>query len=172
MLDSEMKRRVFVSLLTSLGLTAAGLPRMSVALNYDDPIVLDAEALAETEIRSAYDELLPVLRKYIPSAAPIQERIDSDSPSYSVVCLGTEYFIYGGNDQDESWGNATFALFDLVNRQLDRTNYRFFAINGGNDLGGMFLTPAEAETAKKSLPRKADWPYLPKLKRPWYGQHH
>ena len=145
---------------------------MGLALDYDKLIMLDAEALAEAGIKSAYDKLVTDMRKYIPSVAPIQERIDNDSPSYSVVCLGKEYFIYGGADQDESWGNATFALFDIVNRQLERTNRRFFAINGGNDLGGMFLTPAEAEEARKSLPRKNDWPYLPKPERPWYGQYH
>jgi hypothetical protein len=30
----------------------------------------------------------------------------------------------------------------------------------------------EADAAKKSLPSKEDWPYLPKLERPWYGQYH
>ena len=53
-----------------------------------------------------------------------------------------------------------------MNRQLEKTDFRFFAINGGNDLGGMFRTYAEAEAARKSLPRKEDWPYLPKLERP------
>jgi protease I len=76
-----------------------------------------------------------------------------------VSCLGTDYPIYAKGDEDESWGRATFALFDIVNRQLAKTPYRFFAINGGNDLGGMFLTPAQAEAAKKSLPRKQDWRY-------------
>jgi len=49
---------------------------------------------------------------------------------------------------------------------------RFFAINGGNDLGGMFLTTVEAEEARKSLPRKQDWPYLPTMERTWGGQYH
>jgi hypothetical protein len=167
-----MNRRVFLTSLTSAGIAAAGLSRTCFALNYDNLVILDAEALAEAGIKSAYEALLPALLKYIPSAAPIHERIDNDSPSYTIMCQGREYFVYGGNDQDESWGNATFALFDIVNRQLSGTRYRFYAINGGNDLGGMFLTPAEADAAKKSLPRKEDWPYLPKLERPWYGQYH
>jgi hypothetical protein len=58
-----------------------------------------------------------------------------------------------------------------VNRQLAQTPYRLFAINGGNDLGGMFLTVDEAETAKKSLAKRA-WPYLPVAEPPWYGQYH
>jgi hypothetical protein len=36
----------------------------------------------------------------------------------------------------------------------------------------MFLTPEQAEAAKKSLPRKVDWPYLPVDRQPWYGQYH
>jgi hypothetical protein len=141
-------------------------------LNYDEMIPLDAEALAETGVKAAYEELLPRLKTHVASPAAVSERIDSDVPSYAVSCLGTDYPIYGKGDQDESWGRATFALFDIVNRQLARTPYRFFAINGGNDLGGMFLTPAQAEAAKKSLPRKRDWPYLPDASKPWYGQYH
>jgi hypothetical protein len=129
---------------------------MSMELNYDKWIHLDAEDLAEMGIKKAYDQLLPV------SAAPIEERKDVDKPSYGVICLGKEYVIFDGDDGFDSWGNATFTFFDIVNRQLEQTNYRFFAINGGNDLGGMFLTSADAEAAKKSLPNKQDWPYLPK----------
>lgn len=40
-----------------------------------------------------------------------------DVPSYVVSCLGADYPIYGRGDQDDSWSNATFALFDIVNRQ-------------------------------------------------------
>ena len=110
---------------------------MAFELNYDNFIALDAEALAEAGIAQAYEELSSSLRKYIPKPAKIQEKVDSDSPSYSVSCLGRDYFIYGGND-----------------------------------LGGMFLTLDEAKEAKKSLPRRADWPYLPVLEAPWYGQFH
>lgn len=167
-----MKRRLF-ALLVSVGIVASGVPRLSSALNYDDLIILDAVDLAEGGIKSAYNELLPVLGKYIPSAAPIEERIDTDKPSYSVVCLGKEYLIYENDDQAyEGWGKATFAFFDIVNRQLEKTDIRFFAINGGNDLHGMFLTAVEAEEAKKALPRRQDWPYLPRLESPWYGQYH
>lgn len=145
---------------------------MAFELNYDEFIPLDAEALAEAGIAQAYEELGPRLRKYIPEPARIQEKVDNDSPSYSVSALGRDYFIYGGDDQREGWGRATFALFSIVNRQLESSKYRFYAINGGNDLGGMFLTPEEAEKAKKSLPRKEDWPYVPTLEAPWYGQFH
>lgn len=127
-----------------IALTAVAGVAVAADLNYDELIPLDAEALAETGLKPAYEELLPRLKKYVASPAAVSERIDSDAPSYAVSCLGTEYPIYAKGDQDESWGRATFALFDIVNRQLAKTPYRFFAINGGNDLGGMFLTPAQA----------------------------
>lgn len=149
-----------------------GEPSMSFELNYDEFMPLDAEDLAETGIASAYQELLPALKKYVKAPAELREITDPDDPSYSVACLGKEYFIYGGDDQQESWGRATYAFFDIVNRQLEGTPYRFFAINGGNDLGGMFLKPADAEKARKSLPKKSDWPYLPANKAPWYGMYH
>ncbi len=151
---------------------ATARPALAAELDYDETIILDAEALAETGIKPAYEQLLPRLKKYVASPAAVSERIDNDVPSYSVSCLGKRYSIYDKGDQDESWGRATFALFDIVNRQLAKTPYRFFAINGGNDLGGMFLTPAQAEAAQKSLPRRQDWPYLPDASKPWHGQYH
>lgn len=129
-------------------------------LNYDELIILDAERLAETGIKRAYDELRPKLAEYVAAPAEVIEIIDSDHPSYSVSCNGQKYFIYGGADQDQSWERATFALFDIVNRQLAGTDVRLFAINGGNELGGMFLTLEQFEAAKKSSAR-ANRPYLP-----------
>jgi hypothetical protein len=145
---------------------------MAFELNYDEFIPLDAEALAEVGMAKAYEELGPRLRKYCPAPARIQENVDAAAPAYSVAALGRDYVIYSGDDQEASWGRATFAFFDIVNRQLEGTGYGFYAINGGNDLGGMFLTPQQAEAARKTLPRKLDWPYLPTPEPPWYGQFH
>jgi hypothetical protein len=64
------------------------------------------------------------------------------------------------------------ALFTIVNDQLATSEYRFYAINGGNDLGGMFLTPAQAAAAQKTLPNRTDWPYFPRDEADWYGQYH
>lgn len=168
-----MNRRTFVKRGVWIGAAICAVrSSMAAELNYDEMIPLDAEALAETGVKAAYERLLPALRKYVASPAEVSELIDHDVPSYAVTCMGTKYPIYDQGDQDESWGRATFALFDIVNRQLATAPRRLFAINGGNDLGGMFLTPAEAEAAKKSLPRKTDWPYLPDAKQPAYGQYH
>jgi len=146
-----LNRREFVGSLISAGIAAITVPRSACALNYDDLIPLDAEDLAEFAFKSTYQALRPALLRYIPSVAPIEERFDHDNPSFTVIGLGQEYFIHGGSDQDESWGNATFAFFDIVNRQLQSTRYRFFAFNGGNDLSGMFLSLEEAEAAKSNV---------------------
>jgi len=144
---------------------------MAIELDYDALIPLDAESLAEAGIGEAYAALAPRLGRYVARLpAPLEERIDGNLASYSVVCLGTEYPIYGGNAGPGAWGNATVAFFDLVNRQLADTAHRLFAVNGGDDLGALFLTPEQAENARKALPRRTDWPYLPVLAPPWYGQ--
>jgi hypothetical protein len=146
---------------------------MSYVLDYDRWIHLDAEDLVETGIGKAYESLLSELRKYVVQPARIEELFDADTPRYSVKCGAKEFVIYGPELDDEyggSWGRATFAFFAIVNDQLAGSEYRFYAINGGNDLGGMFLTPSQALAARKTLPRKTDWPYLPTDEHPWYGQ--
>jgi hypothetical protein len=93
---------------------------------------------------------------------------------YLVTCRGVDYPIYSRapDEEGQSWGRATHALFKIVNDQLTKSEYRLFAINGGNDLGGMFLTQTEFESARHSLSRPEDWPYLPTPEHPWYGQPH
>jgi hypothetical protein len=149
---------------------------MSFELNYDEWIHFDAEDLAETGIAEAYERLMPVLRKYVQEPAKVEEIQDNDVPRYSVKWGRRKFVIYAPELREEpennSWGRATYAFFAIVNDQLRTSGYRFYAINGGNDLGGMFLTPQEAKDAQKGLPRRLDWPYLPRDEPPWYGQYH
>jgi hypothetical protein len=148
---------------------------MSFNLNYDDMFILDAEELAEGSIGQTYESLLPKLRKYVKNPAQIEEVLDNDTPRYSIRCRGKEFKIFAP-ELDEvsgnSWGRATVAFFTIVNGQLEESDCRFYAINDGNDLGGIFLTPAQAKAAQKGLPNKRDWPYLPKDEHPWYGRYH
>jgi hypothetical protein len=131
-------------------------------LNHDDAISLDAENLAEQGIREAYQALLPRLRQYAPQPWNVEERIDSDACTYTVIAGGREYPIDTPSlDTAESWDRATVALFSIVNSQLEQSEHRFYAINGGNDLLGMFLTTQEAEAARQGLSHERDWPYLP-----------
>lgn len=144
-------------------------------LDYGNMEMLDAEALAEAGIGEAYQELLPRLRRLVPHPEAVEEVVDNDTPRYAVRFRNKEYVIFAPELNEEewkSWGRATFVFFHIINEQLATSPYRFFAINGGNDLGGMFLTPAQAESSTEALPRKQDWPYLPTNEPPWYGQHH
>lgn len=148
---------------------------MTNPLDYDQLVLLDAENLAEDGIKEAYDSLLAELTRFVPEPVQIQEVLDNQAPSYVVVSGETEYAIYGpelSNAEGRSWGRATYAFFAIVNAQLESTDVRFYAINGGNDLGGMFLTEEQVSEARQALPRPSDWPYIPTPEHPYYGQHY
>jgi hypothetical protein len=145
------------------------------ALDYAQAIPLDAEALAEGGIAEAYASLLPKLREYVAEPARIDALVDEDAPRYAVRCGVKQFLIYGPELErtaGDSWGRATTAFFTLVNEQLAGSEVRLYALNGGNDLFGLFLTPAQARAARRALARKADWPYLPNDEPPWYGEYH
>lgn len=148
---------------------------MAFKLDYDKLILLDAEDLAEGGILRAYESLRSALTQYGAKPIQLQELYDNNNSSYTVKCGEHDYPIYAPglpDDEGQPWGRAAYAFFKIVNDQLSQSEYRLYAINGGNDLSGIFLTPAECEAARKSLPRKEDWPYLPTLDHPWYGQPH
>lgn len=148
---------------------------MSEIIDYNQLIHLDAENLAEAGIREAYESLLPSLQEYAPQPARVEELIDNDAGRYAVKSGTREFVIYAPDLDDkggESWGRAAVAFFTILNDQLVHSQYRFYAINGGNDLGGLFLTPSQALAAQKVIPNKTDWPYFPKGEPDWYGQYH
>lgn len=166
-----MKRLIaFISAIVGFGGAPDGHTH---PLDYDKLVWLDAEALAETGVREAYERLLPSLTKYVSKPVKVEEIIDSNAPSYAITAGGIRYEIYSPKtSQEQSWANATYALFDIVNRQLVTMPYKLYAINGGNDLGGMFLTNDQYKAAVASLKKKTDWPYIPNQKAPWFGQPH
>jgi hypothetical protein len=147
---------------------------MGFVIDYGDAIHLDAEALAEAGIAEAYERLMPRLLEFVKRPLEIVEEREDDAPSYSVKCEGKSFAIDSPEIEEtsNSWGNATVALFIIVNAQLLNSTHRFYAINGGNDLFGIFLTPTQAAEARKALPNERDWPYLPKDEQEWYGQFH
>jgi hypothetical protein len=144
------------------------------AIDYDVAISLDAESLAEQGVRSSYKEdVAPALVAFGIAPAPVREEIDAENGRYSVEAQGVRYEITGPSIQEaDSWGNATFAMFDIVNRQLEHTDIRFFALNGGNDLLGIFMTAGQAELARRALPHKSDWPYIVTPEPHWNGAYH
>jgi hypothetical protein len=162
----------FVGTLLSRLRSGSRTPVADAVLDYDQLIPLDAEDLAEQGIGAAYVRLLPLLRQHVATPAAVHDLIDAETPSYGVRCADEDYLVYGpampGSDR-ESWGRATCIFFRIVNAQLDQA-IRFYAIGGGNDLGGMFLTAETAKRACSMLSRKSDWPYIPQFDPPWYGQ--
>jgi len=146
-----------------------------MSLNYDEMIMLDAEELAEGGIKAAYEEMRSKLLSFQPDLIDIEEAMDPDAPSYFVRAGGETYLIYSPENEDEggeSWGRAAYALFSIINKQLSGSTHLFYALYGGNDLGGIFLTPEQAEDARESIESPEEWPYLPRDEGPWYGQHH
>jgi hypothetical protein len=147
-------------------------------IDYDQALILDAEDLAEAGIKDKYDEdVAPHLIRLGLEPAPVHELVEpfsAELPSgrYIVESQDVRYEIYGPDTETESWARATFALFDIVNRQLDHLDTKFFAVNGGNDLIGLFMTPDEAELARRALPRKMDWPYIVTPEQEWGGMYH
>ena len=147
----------------------------AMAIDYDKAHIIDAENLAEQGMVKAYHEILPELRQYVKNPIAIDQSVDEYATRYVVRADGQEFVIYAPDIPDsesKSWGTATFVFFKIINDQLTGSNVRFYALNGGNDLLGIFLTPQQAEDAKRSLPKRTDWPYLPQLQYPAYGQYH
>jgi hypothetical protein len=144
--------------------------------DFDGLLSLDAEFLAEAGIAGAYEELLPKLRAYVPNPAKIEEFIDNDAGTYSVKCGQKTYLIYNDKLEKElgrSWGLATVAFFAIINDQLAESTHRFYAVNDGNDLHGVFLTPAEAAREQElNADDRRSWPYLPIDEPEWYGMYH
>jgi hypothetical protein len=143
------------------------------AIDYDAALILDAEELAEQGVAAAYEELSRELSELGIEPASVSEHADVEAGTYVVQCGGTSYSISGQSiAASDSWGLATYALFDIVNRQLAGQRLAMYAVNGGNDLFGIFMTPAQAERSRNALPRKSDWPYIPTAEPDWFGMYH
>jgi hypothetical protein len=139
-------------------------------LDYDQTIALDAENLAEQGILDAYTNLLPTLRKYVDAPLEVIEHIDTDVATYEVESDGKTYRVWDvGAKNEDGWERATVAFFKLVNANLMQSPYQFYALYGGNDLQGIFLTKEQYELARAVLPKRSEWPWLPEDQPPHYG---
>lgn len=144
-------------------------------LDYEKLILLDAERLAEQGIADAYQLLLPALREHVARPGELREVLDADLPAYTIQCNGEEYIVYSAAEPStevQSWGRATFFLFLIVNKQLKGTGIQFYAVDEGNNLAGIFLSQEQALLAQAAINSRTDWPYIPELNEPWYGQYH
>lgn len=141
-------------------------------INYDEMLFFDAENLAEQGMANAYEEIKAEFRKRGIELSPIEEIIDDENVTYHIIHDGKTHCIYADMNDRNSWANATVALFDIVNSQLRESDIRLYAINGGNDLGGVVLTESECAKAREQLESETDWPYFPEHGDEWVGQPH
>lgn len=154
-------------------MTSGPVHHQTPAIDYESAIGLDAEDLAEQGIAGAYQGVAPAMGAFGVTPELITETIDDATGGYSVSCAGEDYCISGpGIDDAHAWGLATWALFEMVNRQLITVESKMFAISGGHDLAGIFMTPADAEIARRTLPKNQTWPYLPTSEPEWFGMLH
>lgn len=149
-----------------LGISQPASPAVPVdPLDYDQAITLDAESLAEQGILSAYRELLPRLKKYAVAPLEVTEALDDDGLRYTVSAGGRQFVIWevldGGKQNTDGWERATVAFFQIVNASLNASTHHFYALYGGNDLFGMFLTEDEFTAARQAIAKRSCWPWSP-----------
>ena len=147
-----------------------GGPAEHDPLDYSQVVHLDAEDLAEQGILSAYEQLLPHLKRYVSSPIEVTEEIDNDAATYSVAAAGNKYEIWErGAKNSDGWERATVAFFEIVNANLGSSEHRFYALYGSNDLSGLFLTEEEFAAARRAIKKRSDWPWVPVNEPPHYG---
>lgn len=148
---------------------SAPKPTSTVPFDYDDLVLLDAEDLAEGGILEAYQQLHPTLRQHGAAEIDIAEEVDEDAGTYTVLADGTRYPIYGEGVEEDAWILATIAFFDIVNAGMANATHRFYALYGGNDLAGIFLTDEQFRLAQECFKRAKDRPWVPVNIPPHYG---
>jgi hypothetical protein len=144
-------------------------PDAPAPFDEDDIVLLDAEELAEEGILQAYEQLHPQLRQHEAEEVDIAEEVDADHGTYTVLAGERRYEIYGEDVEEDAWVLATIAFFDIVNAGLAHATHRFYALYGGNDLAGIFLTQEQYQAAMQSIARPSERPWIPVNRPPDYG---
>lgn len=139
----------------------------------------DAENLAEGGVAKFIAEIAPFLRSAGVDVPSVSDQHEMDRAS--VVIGGVEHVLYSTeelsrNNQDAIgliWGLSTARTFTIVNQWLQKagSKERFYAVNGGNDLSGFFLTEEMHRIIMAHQAADAnDGPYMPNEQYPWFGQ--
>ncbi len=168
-----MKRLAGLCAALLFGLAA---PAMAQETDYEtallEAVPLDAEDLAEQGIVAAYNQIDPVLQSMGVDPAPLNESVDPASGRYSIDYAGRTILVADtGMSEAEAQGNAAALFFEIINGQLGGTGVHFYAVGHGNDLVGVFLSPAAFEAARARLAPR-DRPYVPDRTPPWFGMAH
>jgi hypothetical protein len=124
-----------------------------MSFRWEDLIQLDAKNLAEEGIAEAYGGLRQHLIEFVAEPAEVKEQADKYATCYTVICGKRKFEIYSPQLEAvgwNSWGRATYAFFKILNLQLRGATHRLYAVNGGNDLAGIFLTLSEAKKVRRA----------------------
>jgi hypothetical protein len=155
-------------ILVILGFLGIGNMR-AVELNYDHAILLDAEDLAEGGINKAIETIQADLnRAKIPVKLSAVKETHGEIGSIEYKNKTIVFFDSEKENNDHLWALATYALFFVVNDQLEDSGYKLYAVNGGNDLVGFLLRDNEYRAAIK-VTDVDNRPYLPSDKPPMFG---
>lgn len=142
----------------------------------------DAEDLAEGGIGRFIREAQPFLSAQGIRIPDLQDEVSDQG--YVVRVGGVPHKIYdaadlkrdtAGKEPGLIWGLAMARGFALVDQLLESAGSpeRVYAINGGNDLFAIFLTPELLRTISEQPDAVAkDGPYKPTEEYPWFGQPH
>jgi hypothetical protein len=140
----------------------------------------DAEELAEGGILGFLGTIAPFLATEGVTVPEIQEDLSEDR--YRLKLASSDFEIYGPEDVAREatepgrvWAIATVRTFELVNQLLATTKSqeRLYAVNGGNDLFGLFLTQAQfSEITSHAGSVAPGAPYQVQDDPPWYGDRH
>lgn len=192
---SEMHRDLFEAL-EELGFldstpSEATAEVKSVALSHGWPyaheangryLLTDAESLAEGGVDEFLEQARPFLESRGATVPEAQDVVDDSYGAYSVVVGTTEHTIYTAAESRQAveqlgllWGLATARAFGLINGLLAEAGAqdRLYALSGGNDLAGVFLTDAMAAVIRSQPDLPFDSiPYTPDTEHPWFGQPH
>lgn len=147
--------------------------KLSYEFDYERLIMLDAERLFEQGMLEGYEAIIPKLNDFT-EPAKMTEVIPDGTNNYLIEVQNKQYYLFDEDiaqkDVYEGWALATYTLFHVVNLQLVETDYKLYALYGGNDLSGVFMTEEEVIERRRAFKDKhSEWPYVPTMEHPDFG---
>jgi len=134
----------------------------------------DGEDLAKSGICAFIREIQPFLSAQGVKLPDLQD--EASASGYVVRVGGVPHTIYDAKEmKGDIWGLASARGFALVDKMLESAGSpeRIYAINGGNDLFAIFLTPELYQTISTQPDFDAKGgPYKLTEEAPWFGQPH
>ena len=142
----------------------------------------DAEDLAEGGVGELLNQVQAFLNAHGVSQLEVED--DAEGPDYIVHVNGVAHVIYNETEFNREtnsdqpgliWGLSMARGYTIINNLLEKAGSpeRIYAVNGGNDLYAIFLTP-EMHRIILAHPDvdPSSAPYQPAENYPWFGQPH